>query len=231
MFLTDLFFPKFCLNCGYLGTYLCYSCSKKLKPVNQGICFYCKKTSLFGLTHSNCTKSLNIDGLLCIYYYNPMLKKIIKNIKYRLAIEVWEEFYKTISPKTIYSLSFYRNISHNSVIQPIPLSRIKYNERGFNQASLISIFFQKILHFPIVDLLARKKETSAQAQMKNKKERYLNTKGSFTIKNSKDMINHIPTNIILVDDVITSGSTVKEATKVLKEAGVKKVYVMVLAKG
>jgi len=232
MFLTDLFFPKFCLNCGYLGTYLCLSCFKKLKPVKQDVCFYCKKTSLFGLTHPDCTKSLNIDGLLCVYHYNPILKKIIKNIKYRLAIEVWKEFYKTISPETIYKLSFYNGISQDFVIQPIPLSKIKYNERGFNQASFISIFFQKFLRFPIVDLLIRKKEMSAQAQMKNKKERYSNIKGSFAINDkSPDMNGHLPTKIILIDDVITSGSTVKEAARVLKKAGVKKVYVLALAKG
>ena len=225
MFLTDLFFPKFCLNCGYLGTYLCLSCFKKLKPVKQEVCFYCKKASLFGLTHPDCTKSLNIDGLLCVYHYDPILKKIIKNIKYRLAIEVWKEFYKTISPETIYKLSFYNGISQDFVIQPIPLSKIKYNERGFNQASFISTFFQRFLHFPIVNLLTRNKEVPSQAQIKNKKGRYLNTKGIFTA------IQSVNPNILLVDDIITSGSTVKEAAKILKMAGAKKVYVLALAKG
>jgi len=225
MFLIDLFFPKFCLGCGYIGVYLCPSCLKKLESVKLDTCLYCKRPSLFGLTHSNCIKKLNVDGLLVIYHYNPILKRIIKNIKYRLATEVWQEFYKIIEPQVIIKLSFYKKLSTCFVIQPIPLSKIKYNERGFNQANLISIFFQKFLHFPIVDLLIRKKEISAQAQIKNKKERYLNIKGTFVGQQC------VHPNIILVDDIVTSGSTVKEAVRVLKKAGAKKVYVLALAKG
>lgn len=231
MFLTDLFFPKFCLGCGYIGVYLCQSCQNKLKPIESDTCIYCKKPSLYGLTHPNCIRKLNVDGLLAIYHYNPILKKIIKNIKYRLATEVWKEFYKIIEPQVITKLGFYKKLSICFVIQPIPLSKIKYNERGFNQAKIISIFFQKFLHFPIVNLLIRKKETSAQAQIKNKKERYLNIKGTFVVNdNFRDVINHV-SNIILIDDVVTSGSTVKEAVRVLKKAGAKKVYVLALAKG
>jgi ComF family protein len=225
MFLIDFLFPKFCLSCGYIGAYLCPSCFNKLKPIKQDVCFYCKKASLFGLTHINCRNKLNIDGLVTIYHYNPILKRVIKNIKYRLAVEVWKDFYKSIAPEVIDKLSFYKDLSHDFVIQPIPLSRIKYNERGFNQAKFISIFFQKFLHFPIVDLLIRKKEMSAQAQIKNKRARYLNIKGTFV------GLQCIYPNVILVDDVVTSGSTVKEAARILKKVGAKKVYVLAFAKG
>ena len=231
MFLTDLLFPKFCLGCGYIGVYLCLSCQNKLKPIEQDVCLYCKKPSFFGLTHLSCQKKLNIDGLLTLYYYGPILKKIIKNIKYRLAVQVWQEFYQIIKPEVIEKLGFYKKLSSDFIIQPIPLSKIKYNERGFNQAKIISVFFQKFIKFPIVDLLIRKKEMLAQAQIKNKKERYINIKGTFVINpNCRDVINHV-SNIILIDDVVTTGSTVKEAAKVLKEAGAKKVYVLALAKG
>jgi len=228
MFFTDLLFPKFCLGCGYIGIYLCPSCLKKLEPVKQDICLYCRKSSLFGLTHPNCTKKLNADGLLTIYHYNPILKKIIKNIKYRLATEVWQEFCKIVEPQVITKLALYKKLSIYFVIQPIPLSKIKYNERGFNQASLISVFFQKFLHFPIVNLLIRKKETLAQAQLESSGKRYQNVRGAFQVVNRKHLNNK---NVILVDDVVTSGSTVKEVVRVLKEAGAKKVYVLALAKG
>ncbi len=231
MFITDLLFPKFCLGCGYIGVYLCLSCQKKLKPIAQDVCLYCKEPSPFGLTHLNCQKKLNIDGLLTLYYYSPILKKIIKNIKYRLATEVWQEFYRIIKPETIEKLGLYKKLSSDFIIQPIPLTKNKYNERGFNQASLISLFFQKFLNFPIVNLLVRKGEAQSQAQTKSLLKRYLNLKGTIAINpNCRDVINHV-SNIILIDDVVTSGSTVKEAARVLKETGVKKVYVLALAKG
>lgn len=225
MFLTDLLFPKFCLGCGYIGAYLCSSCFKKLEPIKQDVCFYCKKASLFGLTHINCRNKLNVDGLVAIYHYSPILKKIIKHIKYRLAMQVWKDFYKAITPEVIDKLGFYKELSSDFVIQPIPLSKIRYQERGFNQANLISIYFQKFIHFPVIDSLIRKKEISAQAQIKNKRARYLNIRGAFVARQC------VSSNIILVDDVVTSGSTVAEAVKILKEAGAKKVYVLALAKG
>lgn len=232
MFIIDLLFPKFCLGCGYIGVYICPSCQDKLKSVITDNCLYCKKSSPFGLTHPYCTNRFNADGILSLYYYNPVLKKIIKNIKYRLSIEVWKEFYKIIEPETIMKLDFYKKLFSDFVIQPIPLTKSKYNQRGFNQAYLIGNFFQKILRFPMVDLLIRKNETPPQAQIKNKKNRSQNIKGAFEINNkSKDVINHVFTNVILVDDVVTSGSTVKEAAKVLKAAGAKKVFILTLAKG
>lgn len=228
MFFTDFFFPKFCLGCGYIGVYLCLSCQNKLKPIEQDVCLYCKEPSLFGLTHPNCQKKLNIDGFLTLYYYNPILKNIIKNIKYRLATEVWQDFYRIIKPEVIEKLGFYKKLSSDFIIQPIPLTKNKYNERGFNQASLIGLFFQKFLKFPIVDLLIRKKETLPQAQTKSLLKRYLNLKGAFKSINSNIIRS---SNIIIVDDVVTTGSTVKEAAKILKEAGAKKVYILALAKG
>lgn len=225
MFILDLLFPKFCLGCGYIGVYLCPSCLKKLEPVKLDVCLYCKKPSLIGLTHVNCGNKLNIDGMITIYRYNPMLKIIIKNIKYRLAVQVWNDFYKMISPDVISKLDCYKNLPSDLVIQPIPLSKNRFNERGFNQASFIGEFFQKFLHYPIVNLLSRNTEVPAQAQIKNKKGRYLNTKGIFTATQG------VNPNVILVDDIITSGSTVKEAAKILKKFGAKKVYVLALAMG
>ncbi len=228
MFLTDFLFPKFCLGCDYIGVYLCLSCQNKLKPIEQDVCLYCKESSLFGLTHLSCQKKLNIDGLLTLYYYSPILKKIIKNIKYRLAVQVWQEFYRIIKPEAIEKLGFYKKLSSDFIIQPIPLTTNKYNERGFNQAKIISVFFQKFINYPIVDLLARKKETLAQAQLESLKKRYQNVRGVFQVIDKKYLNDK---KVILVDDVVTTGSTVKEAARVLKEAGAKKVYVLALAKG
>lgn len=225
MFFIDLLFPKFCLGCGYLGVYLCPFCLKELKYTKNDSCPYCNKASLFGLTHPYCSKTHGIDGLMSIYHYNPLLKKIIKNIKYRLATNIWQEFYKTIEPPAISKLGFYNKLSQDFFIQPIPLSKLRYNERGFNQATIISSFFQKFLHFSTTDSLIRNEERLSQAQTKNKQIRSLNVKGVFSCTKL------VPENILLIDDVITSGSTVKEAARILKIAGAKKVYALALAKG
>lgn len=231
MFLADLLFPKFCLGCGYIGVYICQSCQKKLKPVKTDICFYCKKPSLYGLTHTYCINKFNVDGITTLYYYTPFLRKLIKNIKYRLAYQVWSEFSRGIDVNVIKRLDFYNKISNRCVMQPIPLSKNRFAQRGFNQAKFISRFFQTFLQIPIVDLLIKKNETSPQAMMITKKERHINVKGAFGINLKYDSIIKKTTDLILVDDIVTTGSTVKEAARILKLFGIRNVYVLALAKG
>ncbi|MGB9883692.1 MAG: ComF family protein, partial [Microgenomates group bacterium] len=95
----------------------------------------------------------------------------------------------------------------------------------------IANYLKDLTHFPIVDLLTRVKKTKNQAEIKEKKQRYLNIKGAFKIK--KDVnINFISgSRIILVDDVVTTGYTASEAAKILKKAGAQKVYLFSLAQG
>jgi len=135
-----------------------------------------------------------------------------------------------ISPKDLEGLAFYKKLSTKTFFQPIPLSEKKLRERGFNQAFLITKFFRRFFKFPIADFLIRVKETKPQAELKTKKDRYNNLKKAFKIKKE-----HLETvsgvRVILVDDVITSGSTVREAAKTLKKAGASKVYVFALARG
>lgn len=231
MSFVDLIFPKFCLNCHFPGAYICLKCQKYLWHPKYSRCFFCHKASLFGLTHQGCLKKFNIDSVNFIYYYNNVLKKIIKATKYRLATQVWKEFTHIINPDLFSGLAFYKKLSGKIYFQPIPLSAKKLKERGFNQALLVTRFFQKFFKFPIADFLVRTKETKSQAELKTRKERYNNLRGAFKINlfSHSEFIKE--SRIILIDDVITTGSTVKEAAKVLKKAGAKKVYVLALAKG
>lgn len=169
-------------------------------------------------------------GVTAIFYYNNLLKKVIKNIKYRLVTEAWKDLTRTIEPEAVRQIGFYKRISKDFFLQPVPLSKRKIRERGFNQAFLITKFFQAFLDFPISDFLVRVKETLPQAELKTKKERYNNLRGVFKIKpDSHPAV--AGSRIILVDDVITTGSTVREAAKVLKKSGASKIYVLALAKG
>ncbi len=228
MLLIDLLFPKFCLGCSHIGSYICHRCFKKLKVINKPICLYCHKQSYLGLTHPKCLKKLSIDGVLSIYYYDNLLKKIIKNIKYRLATIVWDEFWKSIPESDINRLFAYKKIFCEAFIQVVPLSQSKYQLRGFNQAMMIAKYFKKVLNFPIINILKRSHEALAQAQIKSKKSRLKNVKNVFLITRRVDIKNKT---IILIDDVITTGATLKEACRMLKKAGANKVYALTLAKG
>lgn len=226
-FIGDIFFPKVCLGCAGLGSYICDDCGKKLQPVKDDICLYCERKSYLGLTHPFCKKTYGIDGFLAFYQYNDFLKKIIKQIKYRLAQDVFYDFRLKIHSEVQEKILFYKHLYSGGVLQPVPLHKSKLNSRGFNQSFLIADFFNFFLNLEIVDWFERKKETLPQAEIKTKKDRYLNIKGAFY---PKEKIKP-KSKMIIIDDVVTSGFTVKELAKTAKKAGVSKVYVIALARG
>lgn len=228
MIFKDLFFPKLCLSCGYLGAYICSQCEKKLKYIDQDICVYCGRESYYGFTHPGCQKRYGLDGVLSLFRYDPTLQRIIKGIKYRLATDIWKEFCLILKPKILEKISFYKTISNNMVLQPIPLHRNKLRLRGFNQAFIISDFIASVTGLKVAQILERIKETRLQAQLHSKKDRYYNIKGSFVVADKNKIYNQ---QMILVDDVMTTGFTIKEASKILKQAGVKKVFALTIARG
>ncbi len=113
-------------------------------------------------------------------------------------------------------------------IVPVPLSKKRLIERGFNQSHLLARALSEKLSTKVVpDLLIKTKHTPAQSLL-DRKERLRNQKGAFAIQKRKDK--RIPGTVLLVDDVITTGATMNECSKVLKRAGVRRVYAVVLAK-
>lgn len=228
MFLKDILFPKFCLGCGFLGSYICLHCQNELSYIQKDSCLYCNRISLYGLTHPLCSRKDGIDGIISILHYNNLLKKIIKTIKYRGALDAWIELCQVIQPDMLKKLSYYKALQRLFCLQIIPLHPKKNRERGFNQAQLIALFFQKFLLFPLENFLLRKKNTLSQAQITKRQYRYFNVRDAFAIPTHKDLRGK---HIIIVDDVVTSGSTVKEAALTLKKAGATSVFVLTLARG
>ncbi|OIO78901.1 MAG: hypothetical protein COW11_05885 [Candidatus Omnitrophica bacterium CG12_big_fil_rev_8_21_14_0_65_43_15] len=114
------------------------------------------------------------------------------------------------------------------LIIPIPLHRSKMRERGFNQAELLAKNMAKSINAPVcVNALKKTKATISQAGL-SKTKRFTNLRGTFKITDS-DVI--YGKDILLVDDVCTTGSTINEAAKVLLKSGAKSVKALVLAKG
>lgn len=226
--LLDILFPKYCLSCGAVKKYICQVCSEKLEYIEKNSCLKCNRIHNHGLFHENCKEKLGLDGYLSILYYNPTAKSIIKNIKYRLVKDACREFFSLFPIEILQKYSEFKKEFPNCVIEPVPLHRSRQAMRGFNQAYVIAEFFQELLQFPISSTLKRVKKTMPQAQTNNKIERMRNMKNSFIVKKGEDVRGK---DIILIDDVITTGNTIKEATKVLKKAGARYVFAFSIAHG
>ena len=228
--LKNALFPKTCYGCGKLGIYICPTCIAKLTLVREDQCPYCQKASYFGLTHPSCISTLRLDGLKSFYYYSPLARKIIKGIKYRLVKDAMPDFLHTIALDKIKELLFYKKITTQPILIPVPLHSKRQVRRGFNQSATIAQFFSEKIHIPInTTCVERVKNTAPQAALKTPRDRYENIRGAFEItKNSEKTIKN--NDFIIVDDVWTTGSTIKEMCRILKKHGARKVFALTLVR-
>lgn len=122
------------------------------------------------------------------------------------------------------------DLSSDVAVVPVPLHRSKRRQRGFNQAELIARAALKALHdkrFQLVtDLLQRVKPTASQIGL-TRNQRQENIRGAFRVTHLSRVSGR---EVLLVDDVMTTGTTAAECARVLKRAGVKKVWVATVAR-
>ncbi len=233
-FFLDLLFPPHCLLCQKQGSFICPSCQRQMSYLDRQVCPYCLKPSLTGQTHQDCQKGYFLDGLVSAFSYNPFFKKVIAKIKFEPYL------FSALKDLTLNGLAYFeddrflpfKNFIDNEdpVIVPIPLHKNKFRQRGFNQAEIIGRLVAK--HYGLAletKLLLRNKETRPQFSLEEK-DRRQNVKGAFIIDN-KRLANcsiSLPP-VLLIDDIWTSGATMKEAVRVLKKAGIPKVWGLALA--
>lgn len=228
MDILDLIFPKECLGCGKVGCYFCKNCEAKIAKAYQ-TCPVCEKSSLTGQTHTFCQKSKRLNGLYCFFNYEGILKEAIHKIKYEFVTDIFTELFSVIfrnwqEEENLISLNKFID-QKKPILVPIPLHWHKENIRGFNQSVLFGKALVKRLNLALKeDILGKKKPTVSQTTL-GPKERKENVKGIFKLKRQiKDQ------NIILIDDVWTTGATMIEAARVLKEAGAKEVWGLTIAR-
>ncbi|MCD6471022.1 ComF family protein [bacterium] len=224
----DLLFPIECLSCGKEGYFLCPDCLEKIPFVDKFTCPVCGKPSLYGQTHQICRRKTSLDGLVyATSYKNETINKAIKQFKYNSIKNLGK-------PLARLMIKFIENsglknffAKNNFILIPIPLFFLKQKNRGFNQSEVLADEIANYFNWPIEkDLLKRTKPTRSQTEL-TKGQRSKNVLNAFKVKNKIGLLNK---NIILVDDVFTTGATLNEAAKVLKESGVNKVWGLTLAK-
>lgn len=129
----------------------------------------------------------------------------------------------------IQSESFYRHVNKDALIMPIPLSEAKLRLRGYNQASLLAKGLAKKCSLQCIDGLKRVRHTQSQVG-KDREERKRNIQGAFVLdKKAEAMVKE--KTIFLIDDIVTSGATLREAAGVLRHNGAKRVFGLALAHG
>ncbi len=209
--LLDIIFPPKCIVCKKNGSYLCSRCLSLCKEAER-----------------ECPK-----WVYPIFdYRNPAIKKAIWLIKYKGRKKLVEVFAEILYGGIIEELSELKLMENftEPLLIPIPISRKRQKERGFNQTEILCreilridrngyLFFEN-------NILVKTKETEHQARIKNKNERLKNLLGTFEVRNESLIQNR---NIILIDDVTTTGATLSEARKTLRSAGANKIIAFTIA--
>ncbi len=206
----DIFYPRSCLGCKINGEILCLSCITKITKQDR-----------------------ETDNVIAPFsYQDPLMKKIIWNFKYYhhkyLGIRMGEILYDELL-EDIADMSIYTQGSPILVV-PVPISKLRRKERGYNQAELIAKGMSdkggKNLFILEKNIVFKNIETIPQARITNKARRLKNIKNTFSIKNKNRIKEQT---IIIIDDVTTTGGTINEILNLLKRNGAKKVIGFALA--
>lgn len=230
--ILDLLFPKKCVGCKKGGSYFCKDCISEIKQ-GELLCPNCDLAGVFGETHPLCKTTFGLDGLWSLGLYQGPLKKAIQKLKYKpsfiqdLALvltDIMVSYWKAHQPFVFDQIK--KDHGKGWAVVPVPLHWFRENDRGFNQSALIGQLLSKSLGLDYCDALKRTRYTKPQVKLKSK-DRKKNIKNAFALSNNYKLKTK---NYLLVDDVWTTGSTLKECCKILKQNGASKVWAITLAR-
>ena len=229
--ILDLLFPKKCVGCGTSGTYFCQECLSNIKQSDL-VCPKCEKLAVGGQTHPVCRRRFGLDGLWSLGIYQDQLRSAIQELKYKgvkelaqILVDVTIEYWARYDPFVLDEIK--KDQGQKWIVIPVPMYWLRANSRGFNQSSLIGKILADKLGLTYLDVLKRIRYTKPQVKLK-RWDRQKNIRNAFAIN---PYCNLSPvTCVLLIDDVWTTGSTLKECAFVLKRNGAKKVWALTLAR-
>ncbi len=219
---SDIVFPPICVNCKISipdqKRFLCQSCFDEI-ILNSA--FYCPKCMARLPKTSRCHDTSYI--LAAASRFEPPIPSLIHTFKYKKI-----EGIGTILCAMLISYLKETGIDLSRyVITFIPLHSSKLRARGFNQSQILASVVSDYFSVPCLDVIKRTKNNPPQAKTKNFSERIGNISGCFQVTNPKSISGK---NVIIIDDVSTSGATLDEISTLLKKYGAERIIGLVVAK-
>lgn len=233
--LIEIIYPKACVACksklkgkSAVNDLICVPCWDKIARNIPPFCYRCgrhlERRSLNKHVCPACVKkTLHFDRAFSPCVYDGVIKELIHIFKYRSKDYLGQ-------PLSMLMIEFIKEydvpLNFIDFIIPIPLHKTRFREREFNQAQILSSHIAREFKKDTLDgVLIRHNQTKTQTDLDHQ-ERFMNIRGSLSLTDKKEIKGK---NILLVDDVLTSGATSSEAASVLKDAGAGIVFVLTLA--
>lgn len=228
---ADLLFPPHCVACNRLGTWLCPECQTQIETISPPVCRRCGLPAsspqitdpLPAICDSCQVAASKLDGLRAYAFHSGPLRKAIHQFKYEdlrdlagLLGKMMADGWAILAPHSV----------NPDLIMPVPLHPSRQRQRGYNQATLLAKELGAHLQCPVVDdVLVRIKATAPQVDL-SAQERRDNVQDAFrctgTVLSGRQ--------VLLVDDVCTTGATLESACAALREAGTSAVWAYTLAR-
>ena len=230
--LVSLFYPSFCAACSGLvepGEYLCDVCADEAPRLRAPFCAKCSQPFAGAISDTficaNCQdRVLHFDAAVSAYRSRGVVRQVMLDFKYgrqvhlRYILARW--LAEALEDPRLAGRRF-------DFIVPVPLHPARKRERGFNQAELLARVLSRKTNIGLYSVLQRTRYTTTQTQF-DRAQRMENLKGAFRLRrggNVQDL------RVLLVDDVLTTGSTLSECASVLKADGALSVHAATAARG
>ena len=208
--LLNILYPQVCGICGKIAENgLCRKCQKMLEEFN-----ICNKIGF---------NDKNFSNLIYLFPYQGVIRNMLINYKFNEKPYIYTTFINFI----LNNKELFEFLKKYDKIIPVPVSKKRLRERGYNQSYIIAKELAKNLKIECdKNLLYKIKDNKEQSKL-DKKEREINILGAYNINSKIKLYNK---NILLIDDIYTTGNTVNECCKILKKANPQIIDVFVLAK-
>ena len=217
----NLLFPLQCFGCGNYGSFLCAACEGTLPVLIAPYCEICSEPLSSGRLCRQCAATPPaIDGIRGVCLMEGAVREAIHGLKYRNL--------KAAAPTLggLLAQCLESNPVSGDVLVPVPLHRRRLRDRGYNQSALLAKEVAKRTGLPVrEDVVVRIRESAPQVSISSREERARNVEGSF------DCVGSVHgQRLILVNDVVTTGSTMSACATPLKAGGARSVWGLALAR-
>jgi ComF family protein len=229
--LGSLFYPPNCVVCSdvVIGSeYLCADCRSRAPRITAPFCGKCSEPFFGAITQTfscaNCEhRTLHFDSAVAAYRSRSVVRKLVHDFKYgqqrHLRYPLAEWLGETLDDPRLRGRRF-------DMIVPVPLHAARERERGFNQATLLAELLADTMSVPLCPVLQRIRYTTTQTAY-DRAERMENLHDAFRLRKNRDVRE---SRVLLIDDVLTTGSTLSECARVLKAAGARSVHAATAAR-
>jgi competence protein ComFC len=229
--LASLFYPATCVVCAAnveRSEYLCADCQRRAPRIVAPFCTKCSEPFSGAITQAfscaNCEhRLLHFDCAVAAYRSRGLVRKLVHEFKYakqrhlRYPLAGWLR--ETLDDPRLRG-------RHFDAIVPVPLHPARERERGFNQAALLADLLGAAIGGAVRPVLERTRYTTTQTAY-DRAERIENLRGAFRLRKNQDVRD---LRVLLIDDVLTTGSTLSECARVLKDAGAVSIHAATAAR-